>query len=65
MDCQDWADILQKAAKADKRSQAEIARAAGLTTAQLSRFLAGKRGLLLAPAARLAAVLGIRLSRSL
>ncbi len=63
MDCQNWAEILQQAAKADKRSQAELARAAGLTTAQLSRFLAGKRGLLLAPAARLAAVLGLHIAR--
>ncbi len=64
MDCQNWAEILHQAAKADERSQAELAREAGLTSAQLSRFLAGKRGLLLAPAARLAAVLGLRIVRS-
>jgi len=64
MESQDWAKILRKAAAADERTQAELARAASLTPAQLSRFLAGKRELMLGPSARLAAVLGLRIVRS-
>ena len=63
MDSQNLDEILRQAAKADERSQAQIARESGLTPAQLSRFLAGKRGLMLSAAGRLAQVVGLTLTK--
>ena len=58
-----WSEILRHAVQADGRTQAELAGLAGLTKAQLSRFVAGKRGLMLDSAGRLGAVLGLRIGR--
>lgn len=61
---QDWSDVIRAAIKADGRSQAELARLAGLQRGQLSRFINGHRTLLLDSAAKLGGVLGLKLTDS-
>lgn len=51
-------DALRAAVRADERSQAEIAREAGMTPANLTRWLAGRATITLETADRLAGLLG-------
>jgi antitoxin component HigA of HigAB toxin-antitoxin module len=54
-----WTEIIREEFKRDGRSQRAVAAAAGLTNAQLSRFLAGKRDLTMDCAGRLMNALGL------
>jgi transcriptional regulator with XRE-family HTH domain len=54
-------DDLRTAAKASPRSQAEIARALGLGPSQVCMFYAGRRGLSVEAAEKLAALLGLEI----
>jgi transcriptional regulator with XRE-family HTH domain len=54
-------DDLRTAAKASSWSQAEIARALELTPSQVCMFYAGKRGLSVEAAEKLAAFLGLEI----
>lgn len=65
MESQTWSEMVRQAAREDRRTQTVLAREAGLTQAQISRFLAGKRELLGDALGRLAEVLGLVLVRRL
>jgi len=54
-------DDLRKAAKASSWSQAEIARALGLSTPHVCQFYAGTKGLTFKSAEKLAAFLGLEI----
>lgn len=58
----DLADQLRRALAASGLSMSRLGREAGVSQAQLSRFLRGERTLTLATAARLCAYLGLRLA---
>ena len=54
-------DDLRAAAKASSWSQAEIARALGLSTPHICQFYAGKKGMTFKSAEKLAAFLGLEI----
>ena len=54
-------ETLREAIRSSGRSHYELARASGVTPAQLDRFVAGERDLLLATAAKVADALGLAL----
>src|ERR1700683_3696504 len=56
------AEPLRRAIAKSSVSRAEIARKSGVAESVLSRFLAGKQGITLETAGRLAEVLGLRLT---
>ncbi len=58
-----WSEVVRQAVQADGRTQAELAALAGITQAQISRFLAGKRLLMLDAAGKLAEAVGLMVVR--
>lgn len=59
-----WPAQLRAAIAASGMTQAAIAKAAGMTEAQVSRFIAGKRSLRLESAERIGRVVGLQLVAS-
>jgi transcriptional regulator with XRE-family HTH domain len=53
---------IRKAILASGLAQRDLAKQAGVSHAQISRFLAGERGLSLASAAKICRVVGLRLT---
>jgi ribosome-binding protein aMBF1 (putative translation factor) len=58
---QDWENIMRQAIKDSGFSLYELERRAGVSAAQLSRFMAGKRSLLLSTAQKVGAAVDLKL----
>ena len=58
---QDWENKLRQAIKRSGLSMYELDRQSGVSAAQISRFMAGKRSLLLSTAQKIGAVVGLEL----
>ena len=58
---QDWENKLRQAIKRSGLSLYELDRQSGVSAAQISRFMAGKRSLLLSTAQKIGAVVGLEL----
>ena len=58
-----WENLFRKAIKESGLSMYEIARRSGITAAQLSYFMRSERGITLPTAEKIAAVIGLELTK--
>ena len=60
----DWENLFRERIEKGGLSLGEIARQTGVSTAQLSRFMRGERGLRIPTAQKLAGVIGLNLTET-